>query len=470
MMFSDQEEENFNLSLSKFESMLKSNKVLFFDSEEFENIVLHYLDTGKLNLSKKALKLGLEQHPDSIGLMLVKVELLVFENKFDEGFEMVRRLKKLDPNNEEVYIQEANLYSKKGLHPQAIKSLDIALTHTDNEADVFSLMAMEYLYMDELSSAKHFFAKCLKIDPDDQSSLYNVVHCYDFLNQPQEAIHFLENFIDENPYNEVAWHQLGKQFIEVQNYKKAIQAFDFAYVIDTDFVGALVEKAKVFEKIKSYEKAIAIYRESLEIDDESAFVHWRIGRCYERLEKYTDASNSYQMSLKHDVLFEKSWLAVIDLHLKIEDLEKAKIFTEAAIELDDENPLYWQRLRDVSVCLKDWLRINQASKMLISFGELQLKNWLIWADAAIDAGDPVFAIDLLLRAEEYHPNRYEIDYRLAGLYFSSLQHNEKAVYRLQSAMINRFDKVSLFQKMFPMLWSNPNVQKYITDYKNRLHD
>ena len=38
------EEEDYNLSLSKFESMLKTNKVLFFDSEEFEEIILHYLD------------------------------------------------------------------------------------------------------------------------------------------------------------------------------------------------------------------------------------------------------------------------------------------------------------------------------------------------------------------------------------------------------------------------------------------
>ena len=42
MQLSEEEEEN-NLSLSKFESMLKTNKVLFFDSEEFEEIILHYI-------------------------------------------------------------------------------------------------------------------------------------------------------------------------------------------------------------------------------------------------------------------------------------------------------------------------------------------------------------------------------------------------------------------------------------------
>ena len=58
MSHNEEEEEN-NLSLSKFESMLKTNKVFFFDSEEFEDIVLHYMDTGRINLAKKALRLGL---------------------------------------------------------------------------------------------------------------------------------------------------------------------------------------------------------------------------------------------------------------------------------------------------------------------------------------------------------------------------------------------------------------------------
>ena len=67
MYLSEEGEDDYNLSLSKFESMLKTNKILFFDSEEFEEIILHYLDIGKANLAKKALTLALDQHPNSSG-------------------------------------------------------------------------------------------------------------------------------------------------------------------------------------------------------------------------------------------------------------------------------------------------------------------------------------------------------------------------------------------------------------------
>ena len=42
-----------NFSVSKFEKMVKENKVLFFDSLEFENIISYYIDTGKLAYAKK---------------------------------------------------------------------------------------------------------------------------------------------------------------------------------------------------------------------------------------------------------------------------------------------------------------------------------------------------------------------------------------------------------------------------------
>jgi len=73
MQLSSNEHNNF--SLEKFESMLKTNSVLFFDSEEFEEIVHHYLENGKIALAKKATKLGLEQHPSSTNLKLFQIEM-----------------------------------------------------------------------------------------------------------------------------------------------------------------------------------------------------------------------------------------------------------------------------------------------------------------------------------------------------------------------------------------------------------
>ena len=219
------EEEDYNLSLSKFESMLKTNKVLFFDSEEFEEIILHYIDSGKTSLAKKALKLALEQHPKSTGLKLVQVEMLVYEDQLDLADKMLNELYAIEPNNEEIYIQKANICSKRDQHEKAVELLKIALKYTDDYADVYNLIGMEYLFMDNLEMAKDSFIKCLEEDLEDQSALYNVVYCFEFLDQNKEAIAYLNQYIEKNPYSEIAWHQVGRLHYGLKEYEEAIRAF-----------------------------------------------------------------------------------------------------------------------------------------------------------------------------------------------------------------------------------------------------
>jgi predicted Zn-dependent protease len=113
-------EDNKNLSLTRFEKMLKTNRILFFDSNEFENIISYYLENGKINLAKKAIKLGLEQHPDSSNLALFEIEIFIFENKLDNAEKLLDDLILSEPSNEEIYIQKANIYSKRKLHQKAI--------------------------------------------------------------------------------------------------------------------------------------------------------------------------------------------------------------------------------------------------------------------------------------------------------------------------------------------------------------
>lgn len=462
-MFTHDEEDFFRMSISKFENMLKTNKICFFDSEEFENIILHYLDSGKLNLSKKALKLALEQHPNSIGLKLVQVELLVFENKLDKADKLLNELQHIDPRNDEVYIQRANILSKQGNHQKAIDSLKIALQYTEDFADVYSLLGMEYLFVDEILEAKNAFIKCLEHDSEDQTALYNVVYCYDFLDNHQEAIEFLEEFIDHNPYSEVAWHQLGRQYYTLKDYRKAIESFDFACVIDEDFVGAYLEKGKSYEKLKMYTQAINCYKETLQLDDPSSYVYRRIGFCYEALKEYDKALKYYLRSVHEDPLMDKSWVAIADLHLKKSDFKKALQFVNKALGIDEHNHLYWRRYAIIN---KELLFLEEAEmgfRKAVENGDTFLDTWLYWSDSLRMLEDDNQSIEKLLKAREIFNDEYEIEYRLAGSYML-VNETEKALYHLTNALALNYKNRTLLQNLFPKIWKNKQIQTYIQNF------
>jgi tetratricopeptide (TPR) repeat protein len=463
MNLSQEEEEN-SLSLSKFESMLKTNKVFFFDSEEFEDIILHYMDTGRINLAKKALKLGLEQHPKSTGLKLVQVEMLVFENKLEIAEKLLNELYSLEPTNEEIYIQKANIHSKRDQHEKAIEFLKIALKYTDDYADVYSMIGMEYLFMDDLELAKENFIKCLEDDTEDYSSLYNVVYCFDFLEQNEEAIVYLNKFIDKNPYSEVAWHQLGRQYYALKNYEKAVWAFDYATLIDDSFLGAYMEKAKSCEKLKKFQEAIECYTIAIELDDPSSFVLLRLAKCYERLGNIEFALNFYLKTIHEDPLLDKGWIAITDFYIRQKNFQKALYYVNKAIGISDNNPSYWKRFAAINSALHFFEEAEYGYQKAFESGDVNLDTFTLWTDILNYLGEFETAIEILLEATTIFPEEYEIEYRLAGLYFSC---NEtiKANYHLTNGLQLNYKNKTILKDYFPVVWASNEVQKQIAKFK-----
>jgi len=70
-------------SIEKFKRMLKTNLNFYFDAQEFEDIIVHFLGFGDNQLAKKALQMGLEQHPSCHGLLLLQSELHIIDENYD---------------------------------------------------------------------------------------------------------------------------------------------------------------------------------------------------------------------------------------------------------------------------------------------------------------------------------------------------------------------------------------------------
>lgn len=465
MYLSEEGEEDYNLSISKYESMLKTNKVLFFDSEEFEDIILHYLDMGKANLAKKALKLALEQHPKSTGLKLVQVEMLVYDDKLDQAEKMLNDLFAIEPNNDEIYIQKANIYSKRDDHEKAVELLKTALEYTDDYADVYNLLGMEHLFMDNLELAKENFIKCLEEDPEDQASLYNVVYCYEFLDQNQQAIDYLNKYIDLNPYSEIAWHQIGRLSYGLKNYKEAIRAFDYATLIDDEFMGAFMEKAKAHERLKQYEEAIENYKKTIELDDATSYALLRIGKCFEKLGNKPFALKYYNKTVHEDPLLDKGWIAITDFYVREKNFTKALYFVNKALAIDNQNALYWKRFGTINKKINLFEEAELGYRKAVEFGDFQLDTWLFWVDTLQFLGEFDFAIQTLLQATEYFPEEYQVEYRLAGLYFM-LGDDKKGKFHISNGLRLNFTNHTILENLFPVVWQRKMVQNAINKHRN----
>jgi tetratricopeptide (TPR) repeat protein len=443
--------------------MLKTNKVFFFDSEEFEEIILHYLDMGKASLAKKALKLALEQHPRSTGLKLVQIEMLIYDDKLDVAEKMLNELYAIEPHNEEIYIQKANIYSKRDQHEKAIEELEKALQFTDDYADVYNLMGMEYLFMDNLELAKFNFIRCLEVDVEDQAALYNVVYCFEFLDQQKDAIVYLENYIEKNPYSEIAWHQQGRLSYSIKNYENSLRCFDYATLIDDEFIGAFMEKGKSLEKLKRFEEAIEAYERTIELEDPTSYALLRIGKCHEKLGNKAEAIKFYNQTVHEDPLLDKGWIAITDFYIRLKNFQKALFYVNKALAIDNENQLYWKRYATINRNMNFYEEAEFGYRKAVEFGDAHLDTWLFWIDILQFLGEFDSAVQTLLQASEFFPEEYQVEYRLAGMYYM-LKQNDKGKFHLTNGLRLNAKNRTLLEELFPMVWDKKIVQNVISKH------
>lgn len=456
--------EHNNVSLTRFESMLKTNSVLFFDADQFEEIIHHYLENGKIALAKKATKLGLQQHPSSTNLKLFQVEMFIFENELDTADILLDELYQIEQSNEEIYIQKANILSRRDQHKEAIQLLEKALEISLDQADVLSLIGMEYLFLEDYENAKYNFMKCLESDESDYSALYNVIYCFEYLEQTEDAIDYLNMFLNKNPYSEVAWHQVGKQYTIAKDYKKALAAFDFAIISDDRFIGAYLEKGKVLEKMKRYEEAIESYTITLGLDDPTSFALLRIGKCHEHLNNDEMALQYYTKCVEEDGLLDKGWTAITDYYYKKKDYKKALYFIDKAIHIDSENVLYWKRYAKINKKLSFLEEAEVGYRKALELGNYELETWLTRCDILMKLGEFEAAINNLTQAGEFYPESAEIEFRLAGLFYD-LAENNKGRFHLKNALDIEPDFLLILEELFPSVLEKLSVKEIIKNHK-----
>ncbi|MBK6752904.1 MAG: hypothetical protein IPG69_04795 [Flavobacteriales bacterium] len=63
--------------VQRFEDMLSRNDHYFFDVEEFELIIEHYLDNNDLKKARQVLDYARQQHPGSVDLLFCEAQVLM---------------------------------------------------------------------------------------------------------------------------------------------------------------------------------------------------------------------------------------------------------------------------------------------------------------------------------------------------------------------------------------------------------
>ena len=404
-----------NELVKKFEEMVENNAELYFDTEEYEDIIIYYLEMGDISYAEMATNYALKLHPNSLELKIKKFEVLLELENYTQAKELMQELKESSMESTDFLVCCAKYYSNLGNPRRAIEYCLQALELEEEENFLHNFIADEHVNLEDPFNALKHYKLALSFDMNDEYSLENVMFTYNQLNRSDEAIEFLNDYLNQFAFSETAWYEYGQFYFNRKNYEEAIRGFDYLLAINSQSVGVYANKAACYEAMGEWLKAVAVYEEMLALEYTKSFTFYKIGLCYKENKQFVQALNAFQKSLRDDPQFYLSMMEQSFVYEELGGMKEALHFAKEAVSLNENNLDYQKRLAFLYIDSGKFEESLACMKILVDLEPSRFYNWYAYSEVLMLIGDYEDAISILNKATKMH-NRAELYYQLSNCY------------------------------------------------------
>ena len=264
--------------------------------------------------AESAFRYALMMEPESKDWKINLFQTMLFQERWNEANAILMTLIEEDPNNEDYWMYQANVYLGLNKQLEAAQVLEIKdrMRKNRSSSDAQSLERLATIYFNNQlydvaynvyqraikSSGANFdplmnstnalaavgkFEESLElikqlrdrfsslIKQDNQKKLDLLVleaRCLRSMGKTDEAAKILEQIVVEDPMNGMALIELGLYYknLDTPDYQKAITMFEHAQNVSATAASAYIEHAKLLVQLRNYREAARLLRRAQDIE------------------------------------------------------------------------------------------------------------------------------------------------------------------------------------------------------------
>ncbi len=328
--------------LAQFEKLRQGQSHRFLEEEAFEKIIDYFDERDNLPMALEAAEAGMELFPYSASLMVKKADLLIAGRKYNEALTLLEQAEIFDSTDIDICILKTDIFLALDEHEKAVALLEKALEQFEGEERINLLFELSDVYDDYEEFDKVFdcLAHILESDPSNEEALYKICFWTDFTGRSEESIRLHQQIINELPYNELAWFNLGAAFQGLKLYEKSVDAYKYAIAINEKFDYAYRNMADAYIKLRKYRDAIEALEKVIELSRPEDVIYEAIGYCYDKLKKYAQARFYYKKAAHLNADDSKIYYKIACTYINEMSLGKAIQYLESAIRIHKMQPEY----------------------------------------------------------------------------------------------------------------------------------
>ncbi len=447
-------EDNYNIpwQVKKYENMTGNNMSVYFDVEDFDEIIDYYIVKGLYKEAYDAGTYACHLHPSSIPLMLKKAQLLATFDQEADALELLARVESIDPENNDIFLTKGAIYSQLHDYNRAIEEYNKAVFGADDPDYVYCNIAFEYENLGNFDKTLEYLDKALKVNPDNDLAIYEAAYCFDLLSLTDEGISFFLRLIDRNPYSTEAWFNLGVSYINAGLYEKALEALEYSLAIDNDHEHSWFHKGYTLSLLERHTEAIGAFEQSMADNFGDPLKLYHIGECHEKLEDYPRAISFYLKSTKIDPQMADAWIGMGVCELEMGNTQDAVKYFQQALLIDHGNVSYLCLLANAYFLLDNKEKTKETYEQALESDPGDEETWLEYAEALANMNELDEAYNMLSKGVKSFNETKNIIYAMAAILFIMGKHDEGRFF-LQDAYHENKEGLSNLTARFPVLKS-----------------
>lgn len=465
---SREERDEFSEILRQYNNLRNGKSHSFIEEEAFERIIDYFDDQDDLVQAIEAVETGLEYFPYSSHLLIKKADLLIATRKYREALQLLEHAELFDSTDINIYILKTDAYLALDEQAKAVSLLEEALNLFEGEEKIELLFELADVYDDYEEFDKVF--DCLKLilelEPTNEEALYKICFWTDFTGRNEESIRLHQQIIENYPYSELAWFNLGAAYQGLKLYEKSIDAYQYAVAIDEKFDYAYRNMGDAFIRMRRYKEAIETLEKVLELTRPEEVIYEALGHCYHRLQNFAQARFNYRKASHMNPDDSKLYYKIALTYINESQWNSALKPLEQALRIHRTVPEYNLALGECYMHLEKYREAIHHFSIVVRSRPRNVSGWESLIRCLFKAGhfeEAVIQCNSAMKATEGKP---VFSYLYSAVLFSTGK-NKEAMQYLEDGLNRAPKNLKKFIDLNPSILQNSTVVDLLARYKKR---
>ncbi|KAA5537459.1 tetratricopeptide repeat protein [Taibaiella lutea] len=454
--------------LREYESIKSGNKSRFLDEEEYEFIIEYFFQNNNEAEAITACEIAQGFYPYSSTILLSKAEILFQAQKYGQAIQSLDLLDSIDQENLEAVLLRADIYLAQLKYEQAALLLEQKSLVFEGRDKIELMLELSDVYdeCEDFEAVYKVLQQILEIDYRNEEALHKISFWADFAEMHQQSVDLHTKIIDNDPYNALAWFNLGAALQGQKKHEQAIEAYEYCVAIDEKFEFAYRNMADAYMRLHWYGKAIESLEKNLELGKPEDVIFEAIGHCWEKQKDFDRARFYYRQAVQLNPADDTIFFRIGETYTREKKWEKAMKAYSVALNLNNENASYClaigncllelEAYHEALVCFVNAVRLKPGNK----------SNWVALVKCLYLSKDYKEALTQLEMARANIGDKADFDFYHAGILFELGKSKEALIY-LENGLEEAPSKMKMLTEINPEILQRKSVADLVAKYKRK---